>query len=156
MGLQNTYQQVINNIGALFLAGALFTRCTPSNRTTITYPLSERLSTQETLLGNPGYLSSKQMTPGNHAYCVGFQDGTFPDMGWHIKGEMGGLWAHPIKLLDGFRAAVVVGHRHHSARYCPELCHHPSWVYFHLQHRRQNHHPDPIHSGPRQGHGRRI
>jgi len=32
-----------------------------------------------------------------------------PDMGWHIKGEMGGLWAHPIKLLDGFHAAVVWG-----------------------------------------------
>jgi len=107
MGIQNTYQQVINSLRVLILAGALFTRCTPSLPTTITYPLSERLSTQETLLGNPGYLSSKQMTPGNHAYCVGFQDGTFPDMGWHIKGEMGGLWAHPIKLLDGFRAAVV-------------------------------------------------
>ena len=47
------------------------------------------------------------MTPGNHAYCVGFQDGTFPAMGWHIKGEMGGLWAHPIKLLDGFSAAMI-------------------------------------------------
>lgn len=23
-------------------------------------------------------------------------------MGWHISGEMGGVWAHPIKLLDGF------------------------------------------------------
>jgi glycogen debranching enzyme len=23
-------------------------------------------------------------------------------MGWHIRGEMGGVWAHPIKLLDGY------------------------------------------------------
>ena len=22
-------------------------------------------------------------------------------MGWHVPGEMGGVWAHPIKLLDG-------------------------------------------------------
>ena len=109
MGLQNTYQQVINNIGALFLAGSLVTGCTPSLPTAISYSLSERLSTQETLTGNQKYLHSKQMTPGNHAYCVGFQDGTFPDMGWHIKGEMGGLWAHPIKLLDGFQAAIIWG-----------------------------------------------
>lgn len=33
---------------------------------------------------------------------VGTQDGGFPPMGWHVPGEMGGLWAHPIKLLDGF------------------------------------------------------
>ena len=109
MGLHNSYQQVINITKVLVLAGALFTGCTPSLPTTITYPLSERLSTQETLQGDPQYLSSKQMTPGSHAYCVGFQDGTFPDIGWHIKGEMGGLWAHPIKLLDGFHAEVVWG-----------------------------------------------
>jgi len=109
MGLQNTYQQVINNIIVLFLVASLFTGCTPSLPQTITYPLTERLSTQETLQGNPEYIHSKQMTAGTHAYCVGFQDGTFPDMGWHIKGEMGGLWAHPIKLLDGFHAAVVWG-----------------------------------------------
>src|SRR6056300_383764 len=109
MGLHNSYQQVINITKVLILAGALFTGCTPSLPTTITYPLSERLSTQETLQGDPQYLSSKQMTPGSHAYCVGFQDGTFPDIGWHIKGEMGGLWAHPIKLLDGFHAEVVWG-----------------------------------------------
>jgi hypothetical protein len=65
------------------------------------------MSTMETLQGNTNYLHSKQMTPGNHAYCVGFQDGTFPDIGWHIKGDMGGLWAHPIKLLDGFSAAMI-------------------------------------------------
>ena len=109
MGLHNSYQQVINITKVLVLAGALFTGCTPSLPTTITYPLSERLSTQETLQGDPQYLSSKQMTPGSHAYCVGFQDGTFPDIGWHIKGEMGGLWAHPIKLLDGFHTEVVWG-----------------------------------------------
>jgi glycogen debranching enzyme len=28
-------------------------------------------------------------------------------MGDHVPGEMGGLWLHPIKLLDGFRATVA-------------------------------------------------
>ena len=38
---------------------------------------------------------------------VGFQDGSFPELGWHIKGEMGGIWDHPIKLMDGFRVKLI-------------------------------------------------
>ncbi len=43
---------------------------------------------------------------GDRAYAIGAQDGTFPPMGWHIRGEMGGVWAHPIKLLDGYWFAI--------------------------------------------------
>ncbi|SEP17006.1 hypothetical protein [Paenibacillus sp. OV219] len=39
---------------------------------------------------------------GNRTYLVGGQNGAFPDFGHHVKLEMGGLWLHPIKLLDGF------------------------------------------------------
>lgn len=39
---------------------------------------------------------------GNRAYMVGSQNGDFPDFGHHVKDEMGGLWDHPIKLMDGF------------------------------------------------------
>jgi hypothetical protein len=39
---------------------------------------------------------------GDRAYLVGAQDGGFPPTGWHTPGEMGGVWTHPIKLLDGF------------------------------------------------------
>ncbi|MBM7567773.1 glycogen debranching protein [Paenibacillus sacheonensis] len=39
---------------------------------------------------------------GNRTYLVGSQNGGFPDFGHHVKLEMGGLWLHPIKLLDGF------------------------------------------------------
>jgi hypothetical protein len=38
---------------------------------------------------------------GTRAYVVGAEDGTFPPIGWHITGQMGGVWAPPIKLLDG-------------------------------------------------------
>ncbi|MGN6393632.1 MAG: alpha-L-rhamnosidase-related protein [Gemmatimonadales bacterium] len=44
---------------------------------------------------------------GDRAYLIGTQDGNFPDMGGHVRGEMGGLWLHPIKLIDGFRATVT-------------------------------------------------
>jgi len=58
------------------------------------------------LQGKKEYLSSPFVTAGNRVYMVGYQDGSFPDLGWHIAGEMGGVWDHPIKLLDGFRVAL--------------------------------------------------
>jgi glycogen debranching enzyme len=47
------------------------------------------------------------VTAGDRAYLIGTQDGDFPDMGGHVRGEMGGLWLHPIKLIDGFWAEVT-------------------------------------------------
>lgn len=38
---------------------------------------------------------------GTRAYTVGTQDGRWPAMGFHIRGEMGGIWTPPLKLLDG-------------------------------------------------------
>ena len=32
---------------------------------------------------------------------MGTEDGGFPAMGFHTRGEMGGIWAPPVKLLDG-------------------------------------------------------
>jgi hypothetical protein len=47
------------------------------------------------------------VTAGDRAYLIGTQDGNFPDLGEHLPGEMGGLWVHPIKLIDGFQATVL-------------------------------------------------
>ena len=47
------------------------------------------------------------VTAGDRAYLIGTQDGNFPDMGEHLRDEMAGLWLHPIKLIDGFRAEVT-------------------------------------------------
>ncbi len=38
---------------------------------------------------------------GTQAYVVGVENGTFPPIGWHTTGQMGGVWTPPIKLLDG-------------------------------------------------------
>ena len=43
---------------------------------------------------------------GDRAYEVGAADGRYPATGWHIRGEMGGFWTPPIKLLDGMWFAV--------------------------------------------------
>ncbi len=48
---------------------------------------------------NSDYLCA---TAGNRLYCIGNQSGGFPDVGFHVPGEMGGIWQQPVKLMDGF------------------------------------------------------
>jgi glycogen debranching enzyme len=43
---------------------------------------------------------------GDRAYVIGMLDGSFPPIGTRICGEMGGVWAHPIKLLEGYWLAL--------------------------------------------------
>ncbi len=43
----------------------------------------------------------REVTAGTRAYSIGFEDGRFYANGWHITGEMGGVWAPPLKLADG-------------------------------------------------------
>lgn len=67
----------------------------------------DALSQTPSIMGKPAYLKSPFVTAGNRVYMVGHQDGTFPEIGWHIEGEMGGIWNHPIKLMDGFSAELI-------------------------------------------------
>ena len=48
----------------------------------------------------------RYVAAGTGAYVIGAEDGTFPPIGWHITGQMGGVWAPPIKLLDGLWFSV--------------------------------------------------
>jgi glycogen debranching enzyme len=66
--------------------------------------------------GKAKYLTSPFVTAGDRVYIIGYQDGSFPDLGWHIDGEMGGIWDHPIKLMDGFSAKITVQGSNNS--YC--------------------------------------
>ena len=43
----------------------------------------------------------RYVAAGERAYVVGSEAGDFPASGWHIRGEMGGIWTPPIKLVDG-------------------------------------------------------
>lgn len=56
--------------------------------------------------GKQEYLNSPYLTAGNRVYMVGQQNGSFAELGWHIEGEMDGIWDHPIKLMDGFIAKI--------------------------------------------------
>jgi hypothetical protein len=43
----------------------------------------------------------RYVAAGDRAYELGSEDGRYPAMGFHTRGEMGGIWSPPIKLLDG-------------------------------------------------------
>jgi hypothetical protein len=43
----------------------------------------------------------RQVAAGTRAQSLGFQDGRFYANGWHITGEMGGVWTPPMKMVDG-------------------------------------------------------
>jgi hypothetical protein len=38
---------------------------------------------------------------GDRAYSTWTEDGLYPAAGFHTRGEMGGIWSPPVKLLDG-------------------------------------------------------
>lgn len=59
-------------------------------------------------LSNNGETKQKPyLTAGDKVYIIGTQDGLFPDIGGHVRGEMGGVWMHPIKLADAFWAKIA-------------------------------------------------
>src|SRR3954454_19189482 len=43
----------------------------------------------------------RYVASGDRAYELGSENGRYPAMGFHTRGEMGGIWTPPIKLLDG-------------------------------------------------------
>ena len=88
---------------------ALIVLCGCNPQETGRRSLLEIASGSESIKGTEDYKNSPFVAAGNRVYVVGHQDGTFPDLGWHVDGEMGGIWNHPIKLMDGFEALLVMG-----------------------------------------------
>lgn len=54
------------------------------------------------LYNKPDDINKIYATSGRMARIIGTQNGLFPDMGSHVTGEMGGIWAGSFKLLDGY------------------------------------------------------
>lgn len=101
----------IGNILSVIIVSFLFLNCNtqPQKKS-----LHELVVDLPSLQGKREYLTSPFVTAGNRVYMVGHQDGTFPDLGWHIAGEMGGVWDHPIKLLDGFSVTLSMNSQRDS------------------------------------------
>ncbi|TDN88056.1 hypothetical protein DET49_1094 [Salegentibacter sp. 24] len=75
--------------------------------------------------GKAEYLASPFVTAGDRVYVVGHQNGSFPELGWHIEGEMGGVWNHPIKLLDGFSAEIIFNEKKIELNNASEFVNYP-------------------------------
>jgi glycogen debranching enzyme len=91
----------LSSLFLLIIAG-----CSPSDRNHRGH-FYQQLKDLPSLTGKSAYIASPYVTAGDRVYIVGFQDGSFPALGWHISGEMGGVWDHPIKLMDGFSASIT-------------------------------------------------
>ncbi|MFL6124073.1 hypothetical protein [Actinophytocola sp.] len=48
----------------------------------------------------------RALVTGDRTIAMGDANGLYPASGWHIRGEMGGIWTPPVKLLDGIWFAV--------------------------------------------------
>ncbi len=98
--------------------------CSPQNP-----PGQESLQTllegTEALAGKPGFLNTPFVAAGDRVYLAGHQDGSFPDLGWHVPGEMGGIWNHPIKLMDGFVASALVNGQVHCLEKADSFVNYP-------------------------------
>src|SRR5437588_3772296 len=62
--------------------------------------VSAEAATPELSTGNR-LQDRREIVAGQRSYAEGFADGRFYANGWHITGEMGGVWAPPLKLVDG-------------------------------------------------------
>lgn len=49
-------------------------------------------------MSTPVRLCSASALVGDRTIVMGDADGLYPATGWHIRGEMGGVWAPPVKL----------------------------------------------------------
>ncbi|MFC5099153.1 hypothetical protein [Kibdelosporangium philippinense] len=65
-------------------------------------PVSTASATVSDELSETARLSDRRaLVAGDRAFTMGDESGLYPATGWHIRGEMGGFWAPPVKLLDG-------------------------------------------------------
>jgi len=92
-----------NPTGIVLLIVLLIISC---NSATDNIDFSEIIKDSPSINGKSDYLNSPYVTAGDRVYMVGHQNGSFRDLGWHVKGEMGGIWNHPIKLMDGFEVTL--------------------------------------------------
>src|SRR5262245_31480519 len=85
---------------ATVLAGTASAIAGPSSSTNAATPSVQTASGSE--LSETSRLADRRsLVVGDRAYAMGDETGLYPAAGWHVRGEMGGFWTQPIKLLDG-------------------------------------------------------
>ncbi len=107
-GKTATRRRFIEGTATATLLAAVGSDTTGAVRRTAAYPWSNDHGNARSIKTNSSTLSvtdrledRRYVATGTRAYIVGDESGRFPAMGWHIEGEMGGVWSPPLKLLDG-------------------------------------------------------
>ena len=73
-----------------------------NSTTTASHSLLPGLTGSSPTLSVSSQLAQRRyVASGDRAYELGSEDGRFPAIGFHTRGEMGGIWSPSIKLLDG-------------------------------------------------------
>jgi hypothetical protein len=72
---------------------------------------------------------------GRKLYAIGTTSGALEPVGAeHLVGEMGGVWAHPVKFLDGWYLSIQDGTGRHDLLRCLDFEGHLSDVMMHFKH----------------------
>lgn len=92
----------MNKIIGILVLGAILGGCT--HRASVSAPWTTCFDG----LSNQGKTADKiYVTSGKKAQIIGLQNATFPDLGGHVPGEMGGIWTGSFKLADGYWMKVA-------------------------------------------------
>jgi hypothetical protein len=68
---------------------------------------AETLASSPELTETSRLADRRSLVVGDRAYAMSTADTLYPAAGWHIRGEMGGVWTPPIKLVDGIWVRVA-------------------------------------------------
>ena len=109
--MDNSKVWVIVGLVALLLLCSITLQSTTTKTDTASQETRELVGSQALSFGDIKLEETNEMSTlfflsGNKMYEIGAMSGDFPSIGWHIDGEMGGVWAHPMKVLDGFYLEV--------------------------------------------------
>ena len=90
------------------LAGALIVPAAAAEAAPGSGPSDARILASSPELTETTRLADRRsLVVGDRAYAMSTADTLYPAAGWHIRGEMGGVWTPPIKLVDGIWLRVA-------------------------------------------------
>lgn len=104
-------------------------------------PESMKRTTQQSLRFGPVALDATDTKPapyflsGRKLYAIGTTNGALEPVGAeHLVGEMGGVWAHPVKFLDGWYLSIQDANGRHDLLHCESFEGHLSDVTMRFSH----------------------
>src|SRR2546427_12755055 len=96
MSFHWTHSRLSGRIGLLVMLVSLLVQASSTSGVR-----AAAASLSPTLSVSSNLANRRYVAAGDRAYDLGSEDGRYPAMGFHTRGEMGGIWTPPIKLLDG-------------------------------------------------------